>query len=70
VLPRLARWVTGEKEAYRYLAESIEAFPSGERLCKLMTEAGFKDSKCLPLSGGIVSLYTGMRAGKDLKAAA
>jgi demethylmenaquinone methyltransferase / 2-methoxy-6-polyprenyl-1,4-benzoquinol methylase len=63
VLPRLASWVTGEREAYRYLAESIEAFPRGEGLCQLMGEAGFEDTVCYPLSGGIVSLYTG-RVGK------
>jgi demethylmenaquinone methyltransferase/2-methoxy-6-polyprenyl-1,4-benzoquinol methylase len=59
VLPRLASWVTGEREAYRYLAESIEAFPRGEGLCQLMEGAGFEDTECFPLSGGIVSLYTG-----------
>jgi len=61
VLPRLASWVTGEKEAYRYLAESIEAFPSGETLCGLLIGAGLGEVGCEPLSGGIVSLYTGRR---------
>jgi demethylmenaquinone methyltransferase/2-methoxy-6-polyprenyl-1,4-benzoquinol methylase len=61
VLPRLAGWVTGEKKAYRYLAESIEAFPSGAALCNLMAIAGFGEAKCEPLSGGIVSIYTGRR---------
>lgn len=59
VLPRLASWVTGEKDAYQYLAESIEAFPCGEALCRLLANAGLTDTSCLPLSGGIVSLYTG-----------
>jgi demethylmenaquinone methyltransferase/2-methoxy-6-polyprenyl-1,4-benzoquinol methylase len=61
VLPRLASWVTGEKEAYRYLAESIEAFPSRERLCQLMVGAGITEATYISLSGGIVSLYTGRR---------
>jgi demethylmenaquinone methyltransferase / 2-methoxy-6-polyprenyl-1,4-benzoquinol methylase len=61
VLPRLASWVTGEKEAYRYLAESIEAFPSGAALCGLLAAAGFVEANCEPLSGGIVSLYVGRR---------
>jgi demethylmenaquinone methyltransferase / 2-methoxy-6-polyprenyl-1,4-benzoquinol methylase len=61
VLPRLASWVTGEREAYRYLAESIEAFPSGERLCQLIAGAGFNEATHTPLSGGIVCLYTGRR---------
>jgi demethylmenaquinone methyltransferase/2-methoxy-6-polyprenyl-1,4-benzoquinol methylase len=62
VLPRLASVITGERDAYRYLAQSIEAFPSGEALCNLMSEAGFDQTTFLPLSGGIVSLYTGCRA--------
>lgn len=61
VLPRLASLVTGEKDAYRYLAESIEAFPSGEALCRIIAGAGFQEAVCEPLSGGIVSLYTGRR---------
>jgi len=61
VLPRLAGWVTGEKEAYRYLAQSIEAFPNGEELCKLIRHSGFSEAVCQPLSGGIVSLYSGLK---------
>ncbi|NIP97679.1 MAG: class I SAM-dependent methyltransferase, partial [Akkermansiaceae bacterium] len=30
VLPRIAGWLTGEREAYQYLSGSIEQFPSGE----------------------------------------
>ena len=62
VLPRLASWITGEKDAYQYLAESIEAFPSGEALCGLMKGAGLVETKAFSLSGGIVSFYTGCRA--------
>lgn len=58
VLPRLAGWLTGEPDAYRYLGASIEAFPSGESLCALLESCGFCDARCEPLSGGIVSLYT------------
>ncbi|MEQ1861559.1 MAG: ubiquinone/menaquinone biosynthesis methyltransferase [Chthoniobacteraceae bacterium] len=58
VLPRLAGWLTGEAEAYRYLAASIENFPSGAALCRLMEGAGFRGAKAEPLTGGIVSLYT------------
>lgn len=57
VLPRLAGWLTGEPEAYRYLATSIEAFPSGAQLCALIEAAGFTAARAEPLSGGIVSLY-------------
>jgi demethylmenaquinone methyltransferase/2-methoxy-6-polyprenyl-1,4-benzoquinol methylase len=58
VLPRLAGFLTGEPDAYRYLGESIEAFPSGRALCAVMEEAGFTETHAEPLTGGIVSLYT------------
>lgn len=58
VLPRLAGWLTGAPEAYRYLGDSIEAFPSGAALCVLMEGAGFHEAHAEALSGGIVSLYT------------
>ena len=60
-LPRLAAFVTGEKAAYEYLGDSIEKFPSGEAMCALLSETGFAEAKCEPLSGGIVSLYTARR---------
>jgi demethylmenaquinone methyltransferase/2-methoxy-6-polyprenyl-1,4-benzoquinol methylase len=58
VLPRLAGWVTGEWDAYRYLGDSIEAFPSGAALCALIEQAGFCGANAEPLAGGIVTLYT------------
>ena len=61
VLPRLAGLLTGEKAAYEYLGDSIEKFPCGPAMCALIESAGFTDSQCTPLSGGIVSLYTAQR---------
>lgn len=62
VLPRLAGWLTGEPDAYRYLGASIEAFPSGRALCALIEAAGFREASAEPLSGGIVGLYTAAKA--------
>ena len=61
VLPRLAALLTREQAAYDYLGDSIEKFPHGPAMCALITEAGFSDARCEPLSGGIVSLYTAKR---------
>jgi demethylmenaquinone methyltransferase/2-methoxy-6-polyprenyl-1,4-benzoquinol methylase len=62
ILPRLAGWITGEWEAYRYLARSIEVFPRGAALCDLITGAGWIEAQCEPLTGGVASLYTGKKA--------
>jgi demethylmenaquinone methyltransferase/2-methoxy-6-polyprenyl-1,4-benzoquinol methylase len=58
VLPRVAGWLTGEREAYEYLGESIEQFPQGVAMCALVEEGGFSSATHEALSGGIVSLYS------------
>lgn len=57
-LPRIAGAVSGERGAYEYLAESIERFPRGSDMLRLLAEAGFESARAEELSGGIVSLYT------------
>jgi demethylmenaquinone methyltransferase/2-methoxy-6-polyprenyl-1,4-benzoquinol methylase len=61
VLPRLARWVTGEQSAYDYLADSIEAFPSGRAMCALLEAQGWREAEWEPLLGGIAAIYTAKR---------
>ena len=58
VLPLLAGTVTGNRAGYEYLGESIESFPSGETMCRLINENGFVEAQALPLAAGIVSIYT------------
>lgn len=58
VLPHIAGWVTGNSGAYDYLGESIEAFPRGEAMCRLLEQAGYKDPHALPLLCGVASIYT------------
>ena len=45
------------KEAYRYLAESIQGFPVPEVLSALLEDAGFSEPRYSRLSGGIVALH-------------
>jgi demethylmenaquinone methyltransferase/2-methoxy-6-polyprenyl-1,4-benzoquinol methylase len=61
VLPVIAGLITGERDAYEYLGETIEEFPSGAKMCELLRQAGLSEALCTPLSGGIVSLYTARR---------
>ena len=64
VLPVVAGMVTREKSAYEYLGASIEKFPAGEAMVRLIQESGFASAGCEPLSGGIVSIYTAARGLK------
>lgn len=61
VLPFVAGLVSGDKEAYEYLASSIAAFYEPEELLSMMREAGFTRVQRKPLSFGIVSIYIGYK---------
>ena len=65
VLPKIAGVLTGQGEAYRYLAGSIGEFPSGEAMLELFRKAGFRGEKSQPLSGGIASIYSGSQKEKE-----
>ncbi len=58
-LPKVGGWVSKNRKAYHYLNETIETFPYGDAFCAYLTEAGFKNVKATPLTGGIVTLYEG-----------
>ena len=61
VLPGLGQLVAGDRDAYRYLAESIRRFPRQEALARLMREAGFEQVRFRNLTGGIAALHSGWR---------
>jgi demethylmenaquinone methyltransferase / 2-methoxy-6-polyprenyl-1,4-benzoquinol methylase len=59
VLPLYAGVVTGEPDAYRYFADSIESFPKGKEMLELLRRCGFSNCEATPLTMGIVTVYTG-----------
>ena len=61
VLPAVAGLISGDREAYQYLASSIAAFYEPADLMALMREAGFATVSRLPLTFGIVSVYMGVK---------
>lgn len=61
VLPALGKFVAGDADSYRYLAESIRMHPDQETLKTMMEDAGFDDCTYHNLSGGIVALHIGYR---------
>ena len=56
-LPRIAGWTTGRSEAYKYLGESIEAFPRGSGMAALIETCGFQCRPPRKMCFGIVSHY-------------
>ena len=60
VLPKIAGVITKERDAYEYLAGSIDRFPSGNAMLALFEEVGLKEASWTPLNGGIASIYVGV----------
>ena len=57
-MPFLGSFVTRQKNAYDYLGQSIEEFPSGATMLQLIEASGFRNANAEPLSSGIVTIYT------------
>jgi demethylmenaquinone methyltransferase/2-methoxy-6-polyprenyl-1,4-benzoquinol methylase len=62
VLPKLAGHLTRQPDAYEYLGGSIEEFPMGEEMCRLMESCRFDETEAVPLTFGVASIYTGRAA--------
>ena len=61
-LPVLASLMTGQKAAYDYLGGTIEKFPSGDEMARLIEQNGFAMASACPLTGGIATIYTAQKA--------
>jgi len=59
ILPRVGNAVSGSKFAYRYLPESVEAFPDQDDLACLLEAAGFSRVAYFNLFGGVAALHLG-----------
>ena len=60
-VPLIGSVLTRTKSAYDYLGDSIEEFPAGTAMCELMANNGFTHPTFEPLTGGIVTIYTGAK---------
>ncbi|HTS76600.1 MAG TPA: ubiquinone/menaquinone biosynthesis methyltransferase [Bryobacteraceae bacterium] len=62
VLPRIGGLISGSREAYSYLPESIQKFPGAEDLAAEMRAAGFERVEFERMTGGAVALHVGLKA--------
>jgi len=62
IMPRIAGLLTGHRDAFEYLCQSIGRFPSGRDMETLLTENGFASATTRPFSFGIASLYIATKA--------
>lgn len=59
VIPALGQWVTGDRESYKYLVESIRRFPDQDAFATRIRGAGFGQVGYANYSGGVAALHTG-----------
>jgi len=61
VLPRVGGMISGSRDAYTYLPESIKKFPGAEGLAEQMRAAGFAGVEFDRLTFGAVALHLGKK---------
>jgi len=63
VIPRLGGWLSGRRDAYQYLHDSIRQWVDPESLSNLFQGAGFGNVRYRSLTGGIAVLHVGVKPG-------
>ncbi|MCB1136003.1 MAG: bifunctional demethylmenaquinone methyltransferase/2-methoxy-6-polyprenyl-1,4-benzoquinol methylase UbiE [Chlamydiia bacterium] len=60
-LPLLGRLVTSNRNAYKYLCQSIENFIAPDELREILADSGFAPTWQRPLMGGIATILVGTK---------
>lgn len=61
ILPQIGALISGSRQAYAYLPESVRHFPNQKQLAAIMTGVGFREVSYLNLSAGIAALHFGSK---------
>jgi len=61
VIPAMGRVVTGDRDSYQYLVESIRKFPEQEQFAGMIRAAGFGQVKYRNLTMGVAALHSGWK---------
>jgi len=59
ILPQIGRLISKDGKAYKYLYDSVQAFPSGNEFVELMNRSGYQNGQHIPLTLGVCSIYYG-----------
>lgn len=60
-IPEIGRAVTGQRDSYQYLVESIRKFPNQAAFGSMIADSGFSRVKWTNYSGGIAALHSGWK---------
>ncbi len=61
VIPRVGQAVTGDRDAYQYLVESIRKFPKPKVFAPMIEAAGFRRVAFTAMTGGVVAMHSGWK---------
>ena len=61
VIPTMGKVVTGDRDSYQYLVESIRKFPDQETFATMIKTAGFDQVKYRNLTMGVAALHSGWK---------
>jgi demethylmenaquinone methyltransferase/2-methoxy-6-polyprenyl-1,4-benzoquinol methylase len=61
IVPLLGQVITGDRDAYAYLVESIRRFPRQSELAEMIARAGLGQVKFRNLTGGVAALHSAWR---------
>ena len=61
VAPNVGKLFSKNRNAYKYLDESIKNFPDGQNFTSILDNLGYTNTYCKPLSFGICSIYCGVK---------
>ncbi len=61
VIPEMGKVITGDRDSYQYLVESIRKFPDQDTFLEMVKTAGFENAKYRNLSLGIAALHSGWK---------
>ena len=64
IVPLLGGWLSGNRQAYEYLPNSLRPFPNHHELTQMLKDSGFTSLECQLMGLSAVALHSGARQGK------
>ena len=61
VTPGIGRLISKNREAYKYLNDSVQKFPEGNDFLTIMNDVGYTATYLKQLTGGICTIYCGSK---------
>jgi demethylmenaquinone methyltransferase/2-methoxy-6-polyprenyl-1,4-benzoquinol methylase len=61
MIPQIGKMVTGDKDSYQYLVESIRRFPKQGEFAEMIRAASFENVQYRNMTQGVVALHSGWK---------